>query len=862
MPVNDPFAQPAVVDPFAVVDPLANEGPIRDIAAGARAIGDSAKAAGDYVMNSKAANVLKKTGNQVLDFISNYDRPRNALAVGTRDAYEAAQLPVDTQAENFRGFRPAINAGGVVDAFLGGVKKGGAQEDFASTQQLLPDDFRKDNPVTSGVAGFVGDVATDPLTYGTLGIAPAVKGIANLVKKVPVENNALLGTFNVHVGDLAKAKDIERKYRDLVAAEKDDIVKGTRAYNNRLQSLADDLGITLEQAKARIVAAAEGGEEAITQLGMEANALVQKNRAQLLKEQELGIPTTERDGYFPHVLTPEGRKAVGKEDARDIFRRNNPAHASTKQRKLEGTVAEINAKRMYGTDKFFYDDPVIAQAVRDVRHAQSVGTAKFLKEVGESLGQAPDKAPGHFVKSKAMPDKVFDPYVAKMVDKVHKQITDPEELANFLKVYDGAQNWWKSWGLAPRPDYHARNVVGNMFLNYLGDVKNPAVYKAAAEIQFKADKGALSNRQRMIYEAARKRGVVNHGQFSTDIPEAVTKTIERETSRIKASDVITPTTDNVLVRGGFAAGKALENNARLAHFIDKVNKGMSYDDAAKSVKKYLFDYDDLSDMERNVFKRVLPFYTWSRRNIPLQIEAMATQPGKINKINIAKNQAHQQNEVPDEEAIPNYIKDAGPIHLGQQDGMNKTATLAGYLPTMDLTKLANPADMGVGMISPFIKEPIEQAFNYDTFRRDKIEKFDGQSNDFLGVKMPARLAKVARSLILLNSIDRANPGGVFGDAESRSYGLDKEVGLGPFAIGTTRETRNDLPGGERTLQFGTGVRLSSIDLEKQQSLYDIATKKDLQQLKAYVRSANRRNKSREAEEALRALEAAIKKAEE
>jgi hypothetical protein len=42
-------------------------------------------------------------------------------------------------------------------------------------------------------------------------------------------------------------------------------------------------------------------------------------------------------------------------------------------------------------------------------------------------------------------------------------------------------------------------------------------------------------------------------------------------------------------------GSQVENNARLTHYIDKLQKGMMPEQAATSVKKYLFDYGGLSE---------------------------------------------------------------------------------------------------------------------------------------------------------------------------------------------------------------------------------------------------------------------------
>lgn len=47
------------------------------------------------------------------------------------------------------------------------------------------------------------------------------------------------------------------------------------------------------------------------------------------------------------------------------------------------------------------------------------------------------------------------------------------------------------------------------------------------------------------------------------------------------------------------------------------------------VKATQFDYSDLNDFERGALKMVVPFYTWTRYNVPLQLRAIIHEPGKV-----------------------------------------------------------------------------------------------------------------------------------------------------------------------------------------------------------------------------------------
>lgn len=77
------------------------------------------------------------------------------------------------------------------------------------------------------------------------------------------------------------------------------------------------------------------------------------------------------------------------------------------------------------------------------------------------------------------------------------------------------------------------------------------------------------------------------------------------------------------------------------------------------VKSSQFDYGDLSPFEADVLKMIVPFYTWSRNNVPLQIRALASEPGKVNaalRINEALRDAFGEYE-PEDEPLPAFVRE-------------------------------------------------------------------------------------------------------------------------------------------------------------------------------------------------------------
>jgi hypothetical protein len=163
----------------------------------------------------------------------------------------------------------------------------------------------------------------------------------------------------------------------------------------------------------------------------------------------------------------------------------------------------------------------------------------------------------------------------------------------------------------------------------------------------------------------------------------------------------------------------VENRIRFPMFVDRViNRGWSMEDAAKDVFKYHFDYapEGLSAFERNWLKRLFPFYTWTRNNIPLQIEQLMKQPGKYAALGKLQDTIGGEKGREEMKDLPDWMKQQLNFRIGGDNGMSMWIQLP--LPVEDLAKLPT-SETGirdiVSMLSPVIKTPIELVTNKNLF---------------------------------------------------------------------------------------------------------------------------------------------------
>jgi len=161
---------------------------------------------------------------------------------------------------------------------------------------------------------------------------------------------------------------------------------------------------------------------------------------------------------------------------------------------------------------------------------------------------------------------------------------------------------------------------------------------------------------------------------------------------------------------------AAENMGRFTHFLFRVEgQGMSWADAAKEVRVAHFDYEDLTEVEQRLFKKIIPFYTWSRKNIPYQLQQMASRPGKYSAFPKIAFEMEAANEGGMKDIMPDWLVEnmafafKGGSYFVPQFGVS------------DLIKLSDPTKI-TDMISPAFKIPMELMTGTSAFTGQKIDQ--------------------------------------------------------------------------------------------------------------------------------------------
>lgn len=625
----------------------------------------------------------------------------------------------------------------------------------------------------------------------------------------------------------------------------DSFSRMARGYGNKLQFTREDainnvVNLTkdlMPEQRTQILHALEKPElmsQLPPELAPKAQAFQDLFKQGADKELQLGLIKSTRENYVPHLRTEQTRN----QGILGMFKQ--PLRAKDKfgkQRTLEGTVQDINQK---AGKNIFETDIARVAGTREASRAGAVTTQEFVNNVlgkyGKKLSEGDRIAPDHVIyQPKGMFSKeqyAIPKDVGDYLNNFQRMFITDEGTKGMLGAYDKAMHLWKGYATAVNPGFHVRNGLSNFFQNWLGGVKNPQTYVDAQKVMkggqdvLKGTKYTYDN----VLKMAKEKGILGHGWIGSDIPNYVSEQLGEKLpgtagDKLKQNlNLLSPS--NKLMKTGRKAGESIENNARMAHFIDRLAKGDTPENASMSVKKFLFDYNELTPFERNVMKRAVPFYTWIRKNLPLQVEQLMKQPGKYAGINKAKNNIEQFSPKPDETYLPEYIKEG----LGTRTPFGKPGEPLYYLPNLpfaDVKKLdpTQAFQNAFSMLTPAAKVPLELGMNKNVFFDSPIEQYPGQ----LGKSQALGYVPGLGSLLGAKDVTKNGQTTKLMPAKTR-YILEQLIS--PFGVNVSKGAENLAQGdkygaGLRALSFLGGQKLSAYDKEKQKYYAD---KDQLQQL--------------------------------
>ena len=332
------------------------------------------------------------------------------------------------------------------------------------------------------------------------------------------------------------------------------------------------------------------------------------------------------------------------------------------------TVKDIKS---YWKSQGIYDTPATAgfkkigeaSGLRLFEHTNRIGRAMLYDE-GKIFGKSITSTdiPRDWVTAKTLTGRIipelagmkFSPEMARSFARVTQTFFGDSSFKNIIHFLDEATTLWKRVVLAT-PGYHLRNFYSDITSGYIewgSEFFDPKYWVDAikikraqtlgakipryleAEIILNGEKftagelvtqmgrtGEMGTGQTAVESAMKLQPKVFDNRIFNKLPQGLQRNMNIVTNKVP-----TPLQLNATV------GMAREDLGRIVGGLIERNAGSDMIQAAYNVKKVFFDYMDLTAFEREVGKRVIPFYSWMRKNVVRQMEALITRPQRYTTI--------------------------------------------------------------------------------------------------------------------------------------------------------------------------------------------------------------------------------------
>jgi len=286
------------------------------------------------------------------------------------------------------------------------------------------------------------------------------------------------------------------------------------------------------------------------------------------------------------------------------------------------------------------------------------------------------------------------------------------------------------------------------------------------------------------------------------------------------------------MRIGRAVGQFIEHQQKATAYITALQQGKSIDESLKLAEAAGFDYRALTRFESQIMRRIIPFYSFTRKNIELQLKTLGENPQRINQVLRFFGNIGEQ--IPEEEKknLPDYLKESIGIKLSDTpEGLKQYISSFGT-PIEAFSQLfgSNPILRALSMTNPIIKAPVEIGIGKDSFRQRDLK-------DVYTANEYKNAPQVLKDLLEIKEVKKPVYQNNKKVGEKMAYIADPVKLLIARSLFTSRGVSyldqlfgNDLKGFVKVLKTTTGLKPQQVDIEFQKYFTDLDKQRALEDL--------------------------------
>lgn len=735
---------------------------------------DLVKRAGEVGLGEEAGDIA--AGTPKLSYLQRLSKglsalnPAEAILTGMEDGFGA-------------GVGKYISGGGkaIASAVTG--------TDYEGERRTFSDVVEKagiDNAILKFGLGLAGDILLDPSTYfgGAIakgigkGIKIAGSGTLKTVGKVAPKleaglrlagegaQEALGKGFKYGYGTSEGLAEKSLTIQSKLAKAKEEIVASNIA---RLgtgvlsKSQQEDLVAKLmagKRAEFEVGKGTKEGVEAATKAAQSTDPLVQKTiEAQKARSKEFAEIAGLKDPYevyFPSLKNDNVKKflenghqlRIGSEGYLKQFK-----NLLTDEQLIKNP-AEAFAKREYEVIK----DSIIKSELDDI--VREFGKpAKEFKTIDEAIkaGYQPVFEKGIGIKPRSFfpaetkaggkvlaMGKLKKPlgYVADVDAKFINDLISPEfttiDMLAKATGFDAITSLFKRSVTGLFAPFHVRNYLSGQIQNFevLGiGALNPKNIAAGQKMAYKLSTGDKSLFKgefgKQMQAFAERFGTSS--QYIADIADATKgagdlpgKLLSKESLKTTAK-TLGLGQQAIPFRLARSVGNFIETQQKATAYLTALDQGKTVKEALKLAERAGFDYRVLTKFESKVLRRIIPFYSFTRKNIELQLRTLGENPQRINQVlkTLENTSEIFGGRLTEEEqaGLPDYLKEQITVKTGTTKG-GLPEVAAGFQTPIEQPGAilgSNPLRRIFAMLNPLAKAPIERSINLDFFRNRELK---------------------------------------------------------------------------------------------------------------------------------------------
>lgn len=730
-----------------------------------------------------------------------------------------------------------------------------------------------ENKILRGGLGFVLDVALDPTTYfgGTIikGIGTGVKSVAKPIGKVVAKANPV---FANHIIDAATSlqdafgtafkfgynvtpelsDDVVRTMNKTGIARDEIIDKYTKVFQPLNKTQQREFAETLIKTRKDIRKFEVAKVEILKKTGLSTDEAVKIARGEANKTIKPIFKDAVQQEVFEKGLKPEIDNLADMAGLDDAFKVDAyyPIMDVEKMDKVDKTgrvLAQGNKgyldeyKAALGDEKIL-KKPIEAfsrremEVARDVLNKETLDSAVkqygLSKEAFDKLDDA-TKALYKEIKDKKLGGKSVGFLKARDAEFINDYLFPEFKTIDILAQasgYDGLTKTFKTAVTSWFPAFHARNFVSGVAQNYEVFGKeglNPTNYMTALGIA----KGSplplvIKNwRGKVMYQGtgddllkAIKAKFGGASRYVSDLGDYID---DIGGGKFQFKKIVDP---------GRKLGNAIETYHKIAGTVMGLKQGKGLDEAMSLAEKAGFDYTKITKFEAKIMRRMIPFYTFMRKNAALQLDTLVHHPERIiNQAKLANGLSEMLGGKVTEEdvkGLPDWVLSG----LGFKMSNGQYLSQFG-LPIEEFIATVNsPLMKTLTSLNPIIKYPLESELGYDFFRKQEIVDIKN-----VAPATGAKLYELDQKGYLptwlsdsLNITKREYKGEDIYEMSPTKLHLLRNLPTARLQNTFERMFDEDIKSAEKWTAFFSGAKIYDIDLEKQAYFKEKDLRTDIQ----------------------------------